>query len=263
MDSLALRLPVPAWTASLARLEFRGGFPHSVGDRNSYLVAITAQCPLLVHLHLDLSWMSMPSGRQFHIPSLKVLHISVYQTRGDSSYLLRTIDLFDTPALTEFIINGAHRDQIFVLFNSTSLPHSSFPALTSLSFVHRGSCGCDQVILHSETISAPPLQLFPALSSLTLINQCYTVDIVHDILGPASQPWPLLQTVALQPNKDNLKGLRATLRDAVYSKRQGGLALPKFRLSPKLLSSEDWKEMGADVELFGDAADVLDGFRTS
>jgi hypothetical protein len=65
----------------------------------------------------------------------------------------------------------------------------------------------------------------------------------------------------LQPKKDNLKGLRATLRGAVYSKRQGGLALPKFRLSSKLLSLEDWEGMGADVELFSDATDVLDGFR--
>jgi hypothetical protein len=206
--------------------------------------------------------MSMLSGRQFHIPSLKVLHISV-SPKEDEFYLLRIIDLFDTPALTEFIINGTHGDQIFVLFNSTSLPHSSFPALASFSFVNRGSCGCEQVFLHSDTISAPPLQLFPALSSLTLINQCYTVKLVQNILGPASQPWPLLQTVALWPKQDNLEGLHAALRDAVHSKRQGGLALPKFRFSPKLLSLEDWEGMGADVELFGDAADVLVRFGTS
>jgi hypothetical protein len=257
MDGLELRLPGPQWADSLSHLELsRACFPSTEADRNSHLVAVTAQCPLLVHLHLDLSWMYTP-GRRFHIPSLNFLHISVSDTE-DEFYLRGIIDLFDTPALTEFIIDGTHGDQICVLFNLTSLPHSSFPALTSFSFVKRGSCWCDSEPI-SDTISSPPLHLFPALSSLTLINQCSTPKLVQNILGPASQPWPLLKTVALWPRQDDLEALRDVLRDAVQSKRERGQALPKFRLSPKLLSQEDWQGMGVDVEILY-LVDDPDGF---
>ncbi|KAJ7849335.1 hypothetical protein B0H13DRAFT_2088730 [Mycena leptocephala] len=251
LDGIKLLAP-PAiqWTASLTHLELLRGQRMENSDG---LVAITTQCPLLVHLHLDISWISTPA-RQFHIPTLKFLHILVSDSK-DEFYLLHMVDLFDTPALTEFIIDGTHGDQIFVLFNSPSLPHSSFSALTSFSFINRYWCSCESDGHHdfSDTMSSPPL--FPALSSLTLVYQCFTSDFVKYFLGPSSQPWPGLKTVTLCPKKDGYNDVWDALEDAVDSKRQSGQPLPKLRLFRALSTLEAWQENawqgnGADVEVF-------------
>ncbi|KAJ6588261.1 hypothetical protein B0H19DRAFT_1247951 [Mycena capillaripes] len=215
MKGLKIQLPTPQWTASLTHLELWGG-PGS--DGHDLLVAITAQCPLLMHLYLDISWPSQSSMR-FHIPSLKSLHISIYDAL-DQHYMLSMLDLFDTPALTECNIDSVHGDQVAVLFNSTSLPHASFPALTSLCFISRNLCACEDVDSFPLTSTSPPLMLFPALSSLTLINLCFMRGLVDDILGPASQPWPSLQTFALYPMQVDVGDVRHALRDAIRSKRQ-------------------------------------------
>ncbi|KAJ6571708.1 hypothetical protein B0H19DRAFT_1130812, partial [Mycena capillaripes] len=209
-------------------------------------------CQLLVHLHLDIKWYIPSTTRQLHIPLLKSLHLSVSDSEGDS-YLLGIVGLFDTPVLTEFIIDGTHGDQIFALFNSTSLP-SSFPALTSFSFVTRLSCSCETKRPFSNPISAPPLGLFPTLSSLTLINQCFTTNLVNDIL---SLSWPNLSTVALCPQQNHLVGVRRALHGAVELRRQRGQPLPKLRLSPPLAFLQ---EIGAEVEIFY-PEDVLKLFR--
>jgi hypothetical protein len=60
----------------------------------------------------------------------------------------------------------------------------------------------------------------PALSSLTLGNQCFIREFVDDILGPSSQPWPQLQTITLCPKEDTFDAVRDALEDAVNSKRQ-------------------------------------------
>ncbi|KAF8213786.1 hypothetical protein K438DRAFT_1804666 [Mycena galopus ATCC 62051] len=54
------------WTASLTHLELR-----------SIPAAITAQCPLLVRLYLDLAETTSTQTTRFHIPTLKFLHISI------------------------------------------------------------------------------------------------------------------------------------------------------------------------------------------
>ncbi|KAJ7614635.1 hypothetical protein DFH06DRAFT_1484178 [Mycena polygramma] len=263
MSGWTLPLPLPQWTASLTRLELRRGDSWTSAHNRALLTALTTQCPLLAHLHLDLDY--IPSAPRVHFPALELLHISISDC-GDDFYLLHIVDLFDTPTLTEFVINGTHGDQISRLFNQTSLPHASFPALSSFSFVVRG-CDCEtETELQSSfanyhTISSPPRALFPALSSLTLINQCFAPKLVEDLLGPASQPWPQLQTVTLCPMDGNLDGVCSALRDAANAKRQRGQTLPKLRLSSELLSLEDWREKGVDVEKF-DPDDVLDLFRT-
>ncbi|KAJ7879139.1 hypothetical protein B0H13DRAFT_2051658 [Mycena leptocephala] len=217
------------WTTSLTHLEVLGGY-HSVDwTNNNFLTAIATQCPLLVHLHLDLSHISPPLERRFDLPALEFLHILVLDGE-DEAYLLEMIDLFDTPALTEFIIDGTHGDQIFAIFNTTSFPHSSFPALTSLSFINNDSCTCESDIPFSSTISSPPLALFPALSSLTLGNQCFTRELINDILGPSSQPWPQLETITLCPREDSFDAVGDALRDAGNSKRQHGQPVPAIRL---------------------------------
>ncbi|KAJ7908754.1 hypothetical protein B0H13DRAFT_2495921 [Mycena leptocephala] len=123
---------------SFLNINVLGGY-HSVDwINNSFLAAIATQC---LYLHLDLSYISPTSARRFDLPALQFLHIVVMDGE-DEAYpsLLEMIDLFDTPALTEFIIDGTHGDQIFSFFNATSFPHSSFPALTSLSFINTDSC---------------------------------------------------------------------------------------------------------------------------
>ncbi|KAJ6588357.1 hypothetical protein B0H19DRAFT_204213 [Mycena capillaripes] len=229
-------LLMPAWTTSLTHLEL-----WSVeGKDDSFFVAIAEQCSLLVHLRIDMTE-SYPRSR-FHIPSLKYLHISIV---GDSSVLCDIVEFLDTPLLAEFIINGAHGDGTFALFNSTSL-HSSFPALTSLCFISSHACdSADETV--SFTISSPPVERFPALEFLTLINLCFTHNLVHEILR---HPWPLLKTVTIRPNWDG-PDVSFAIREAARSKRQHGLPLPKFRLSPELFSLvKDWEEDMVDVEMF-------------
>ncbi|KAJ7878661.1 hypothetical protein B0H13DRAFT_2545077 [Mycena leptocephala] len=129
---------------------------------------------------------------------------------------------------------------IFSLFNATSFPHSSFPALTSLSFINRDSCTCESDIPLSNTISSPPLALFPALSSLTLGNQCFTREFINDILGPSSQPWSQLQTITLCPREDTFEAVRDALEDAVDLKRQRG-QIRLFRTLENLVSKMRYK----------------------
>jgi hypothetical protein len=246
IDGLKLQLPPPpSWMASLTHLEV---FEREALDYNNLLAATTAQCPLLVHLHLDILW-EFEEASRFHIPSLKFLQISVPDSE-DEFFLEAIVDLFDTPALEEFIIYGTHGDQIFTLFNLTSLPHSSFPALTSFSFINKTSCSCEKDYPLSNSISVPPLALFPALSSLTLVNQCLTHNLVKDLLGPSSQPWPRLETVTLCPKKDLFDAVWDAVKDAVHSKSQRREPFPRLRFFRTLASLEAWQGNGPDVEMF-------------
>ncbi|KAJ7856198.1 hypothetical protein B0H14DRAFT_2753133 [Mycena olivaceomarginata] len=225
---------------------------------------ISARCLSLVYLYLDMRNELLPDPsmrRCLRIPSLKSLHMMLpYDTEDDEWFLLRIIDFFETPALSELMIESVH-DDIYPLFNKTSLAHASFPALASLSLINREPCavGCDNITTPPYTISAPPLALFPALSSLTLVNHCYTENLVTDILGPDSGPWTLPQTITLCPREATLDAVSDALQIAVGSQHQRGQALPKFRLSSALASLENWGEIGADVETY-DPTDLLEAF---
>ncbi|KAJ7881445.1 hypothetical protein B0H13DRAFT_2278590 [Mycena leptocephala] len=233
------------WTASLTHLAVLGGYYSGDWINNDFLVAIATQCSLLVHLHLDMRQIPSTEARRFHLPNLEFLHILVLDSESQF-YLLHIVDPFDTPALTEFIIDGTHGDQIFALFNATSLDHSSFPALTSLTFINGELCTCEGDIPFSSTISSPPLALFPALSSLTLGNQCFTPDLLKDILGASAQPWPQLKTLTLYPKEDMFDAVRDALEDAMDSRRQRGQSLPELSLFCAL---EDLQGNGAEPEI--------------
>ncbi|KAJ6588333.1 hypothetical protein B0H19DRAFT_1248011 [Mycena capillaripes] len=245
MHGFRLSAAAPPWTASLTHLEVRGGSNDAGGN-----LLFAAQCPLLVHLVLDIGWF-IPE-HPVHLPSLKLLRISLSNSATDA--LLAMLNLFDTPVLDEFIVTSAHGDQIFALLTSASL--HSFPALTSLWCVTRGSCLCEDHFRFSDTISSPPIQLFPILSSLTLINVCFAHNLVHEILGPTTQPWPLLRTVALCPRPGTLQDVHEALQNVMRSKRQRGQALPHFKLSADLLSS---MEERVGTETF-DPTDIIDSF---
>jgi hypothetical protein len=241
MAGASLRLPVPVWAATLTHLEHSGPNIHN-------LAAITAQCPLLTHLHLRVAYMALYATR-FHIPTLSFLHISIGADEP-ADYLSRVVDLFHSPALTELIVYGSHGNQIALLLSLKTLLHSSFPSLTSLTFL---TDSCPYEIWDaghpSYPISCPP-GVFPALSHLTLINQCYTEYLIQEILGPASQPWPLLKIITLGVGDVSFEGVRDAVEGAVNSKRQRGEPLPEVRLAraPEFLG--DWNEdISFDAEM--------------
>ncbi|KAF8213742.1 hypothetical protein K438DRAFT_1804569 [Mycena galopus ATCC 62051] len=237
----SIQLTATPWIASLTHLELWG----NSGNSND-LVALTAQCPMLVHLYLDGVYPGVDRQR-FHIPTLKSLHLWISEEH-QSGYLVALVDLFDTPALTELMVEGTHGVQIYTLLNSTSLPHSSFPALISLSFVSEGSCACET--LDYFLYLSPPFTLFPTLTKLTLINQCFTCELIRDLLGPTSQTWPLLE-LRICPRRGVLEEVCDALEVAAHSKRERGEPLPKVKLFRSRTSLENWDERRArDVEMF-------------
>ncbi|KAJ7806118.1 hypothetical protein B0H14DRAFT_3768744 [Mycena olivaceomarginata] len=227
IDGITFRLPVPVWTATLTHLDYS-----AVNPDIHNLAVITVQCPLLAYLHL------------------RVTYVPPERKSEPMDYLSHVVDLFDSSALTELIVHGSHGDQIALLLSLKTLPHSSFPSLTSLTFF-MGSCPCETSDNDrpSHSISSPP-DVFPALSHLALINQCYTDYLIQDILGPASLPWPLLKILTLGMKNDSLGTVRDAVEDAVDLKRRRGEPLPKVRLLRAPASIENWRKDSAwDVEM--------------
>ncbi|KAJ7982813.1 hypothetical protein DFH06DRAFT_711411 [Mycena polygramma] len=256
MSGFTYKSRVPRWTAALTHLELWNSTDYNASVGKSVFVEITTRCLALVHLSLDVSGMSHIERHRLHLPSLEYLRISISQKENEH-YLLTVVGLFDTPVLTEFIIEGTHGDQIAALFNSTGLSHSPFPALTSLAFVNTPEpSSCDNRRASQVILSLP--RLFPALHSLSLINQCFTANLVKDLLGPASVP----ETVTLGL-KDTIEHVSDALREAVRLRRRYGQSLPRLRLSSALVTSllpaAGLEELV--VEVFDDT-DILCVFRT-
>ncbi|KAJ7764508.1 hypothetical protein DFH07DRAFT_1059053 [Mycena maculata] len=252
LSSCILNFPVPPWTTHLTHLDLRSCSDSHDSEGNSFLSTFLTQCPALAHFFLDTTVMGL---NRMKIPSLESLTV-VTSNDGDALDLRRTFHDFEMPLLSSLVVQYTHGDQISALFNQTS--HLSFPALTSLSFVN-GGCECEYVSENRavfQTISSPPLRLFPILSSLTLINQCFTEDILSDILGPTSQPWPSLKSVSICPKEGKLEVVYSTLQQVVRSRRQSQAALPNLWLSPPLFAKGYWEENGVDVELF-DCSDLV------
>ncbi|KAJ7356685.1 hypothetical protein DFH08DRAFT_932782 [Mycena albidolilacea] len=184
-----------------------------------------------------------------HLPTLNFLHISIAK-KEPAEYLIEIFDIFDAPALTKLVVHGTHGDQISLLLCSTGLPHSSFPALTTVSFIYTGSCHCEIEGGNrpSLVISSPPI-VFPALSHLSLINQCYTEHLIRDILGPESEPWPLLKIITLGVKNDSFEDVRGALETTVISKRERGDPLPKVQILRAPTSLANWNEKNSwDME---------------
>ncbi|KAJ7164909.1 hypothetical protein C8R46DRAFT_1220062 [Mycena filopes] len=226
----------------------RSMYSASDPDVGNLLASLTTHCLSLTYLYVDMK--SIREPYRLHIPSLKHLHVSVSSTE-DTDHLTAVIALFDFPAVTTLTIENTHGDQIFDLFNatSTSTTPPSFPAVTTLTFVAPSeSCTCteDNLDPFTQTIESSPLQLFPALSSLVLIEPCFTSLIVTAIL---QQPQPLLQTIALCPPDRDLEDVDRALRRA----KEQGLIRPKLRLSADLLSRVSaWEAADAIAEMEDD-----------
>ncbi|KAK7044533.1 hypothetical protein R3P38DRAFT_168033 [Favolaschia claudopus] len=248
---VTLQLPVP-WAASLTHLELRRD--REGLDRHSQnLTGILAQCPSLVDLYLDFSFIASWEHR-FHMPSLKRLDLKVNGTPDDFDFL-HAIDSFATPSLTEFTINGVHGDQICELLTSNGLPQASFPALKSISFVDSGACRCQTQneisFPDTATIAAsPPLRLFPVLSSLSLINVCFGSNLVRSIVTPHADGWPTLTAVTLSPKQPDAESMDSAILAATNSYRERGLPLPRYRICPSLVCLRNWDEFGLDTDKF-------------
>ncbi|KAJ7819375.1 hypothetical protein B0H14DRAFT_2836610 [Mycena olivaceomarginata] len=227
------------WRATLTHLDIRRA-ECTLSAINQYLS--------LAHLRLDMVYVAMGTT-PLRLPTLKSLDLWIPEDGED--YLAGILEHFDLPTLTELTVEGSHGDQIALLFSRTSFLGSNFPALASVSFVFRDSCPCETEpdFTPKHTISSPPA-VFPALSHLTLINQCFTHTLIQDILGPASHLWPLLKGVTLCPRKDSLENVCSALEDAVKGKRQRGYPLPKTTLFRPPISFENWKDISSmDVEM--------------
>ncbi|KAF7355667.1 F-box domain-containing protein [Mycena sanguinolenta] len=234
MNRFKPQWPISLGTPFLTHLEFWNGQDWEEENATLLLLAsITEQCPLLVHLYLDIDWMNPqmnPNGQRFHIPSLKSLHFSAFEYE-DPNYLLEIVDLFDTPTLTKLIFDNARCDQIQELFNATNLPH----------------------IL--------PCPYFPLLRQRR-------PTLVEEVLSPVSQ-WSL-EMITLCPQKDVLWDVCDAIQDKIRSKRQLGRAVPILKLSPTLFSlvqdewgtdsdeADDYDTDGVEVEMeIFDPAEII------
>ncbi|KAJ6495378.1 hypothetical protein C8R45DRAFT_987137 [Mycena sanguinolenta] len=236
-----LQWPAP-WASSLTHLELR---------RYHNFDQVVVHCPSLIYLYLDMEW--VPLDRRVHIPSLR----SLYITSSGTFHLMRIPGIFDTPSLNELTIMGVHGIEIFEFFGSTSFPRAFFPALASLCFLNNEQMDyCERHDTIPQTPCAP-FRLFPALSSLSLIDVCFTSHIVKAI-APTSATCPVLQTIALSPKTAATEDVRSAVLDAIHSYLQYGRPLPTLRLSPALASCEGWQKhgLGIAVEKF-DPTDVL------
>ncbi|KAK7053982.1 F-box domain-containing protein [Favolaschia claudopus] len=261
-----LPFPIPSWmsSSSLTHLEVRAGQKDLIGDDTALLSSIVMRPIALVHLHLDLTGVvsTAPTDPQFRIPSLQSLSIHINENHNQL-HLAFILDLFDCPVLTELAIAGSHGDQIFYLFQLLvpSVPRSTFPVLRSLSFIYEYAEGCscrEDTFLGSRIDHSNGTLLFPALSSLSLVGQCFTARLVKEILGAQALPWPHLKTLTLSPIK-SISDVRKALQDAV---QRSPLPIPKLRLGQALFFLEDWQDGRVDVEVF-DPEEILKPFRKS
>ncbi|KAJ7628438.1 hypothetical protein FB45DRAFT_1059207 [Roridomyces roridus] len=249
------------WMSTLTRVELRHGAA-LVDPDSDIFEDVTIQLPALTHLRADLKELYYSYEHGIVSNCLTYLQLKIIDDSGpDTAALLRIFSSFNTPALTHLDLHGTHGDQIALLFNSTNQP-LRFPALTSLSFVTRSKDDlrvCRQLEedwgLDDEDIriSAPPVHLFPALSSLTLVYQCFTPRILRETLGRSSLPWPSLQTIVLWPRKRELEETDKAVREIARWKQEQEEQVPKFRLCPELFRRE-W--LSVEVELVDKISDL-------
>jgi hypothetical protein len=66
--------------------------------------------------------------------------------------------------------------------------------------------------------------------------------LIRDILGPASEPWPLLKIITLGVKNDSFEDVRGALEITVISKRERGDPLPKVQILRAPVSLANWNE---------------------
>ncbi|KAJ7628442.1 hypothetical protein FB45DRAFT_918298 [Roridomyces roridus] len=248
--------PPPHWLNNLTHLEVRENSHLGDGDDTDRIFHdIKDQALVLTHLYFEINSSYEPNGG---ISSTSLTHMHLKFANEEGGALVDGLALCNTPALTHLTLHETHGDQISLLFNGSEYPDHAFPSLTSLVFISQGTDKCkEDSNIWFTPIASPPLRLFPAISSLTLIGQCFTAKILSGTLGPESAPWPLLRTVTVRPLEGDVDEVYAALQEVVQWKRKRQEPLPAFRLSQNLFARGYWQEAGVDVELLDDR-EVLD-----
>ncbi|KAJ7764509.1 hypothetical protein DFH07DRAFT_955969 [Mycena maculata] len=113
---------------------------------------------------------------------------------------------FDAPALTDLVVRFTYGDQISAFVDD--------------------ACGCDDHSGIRPALQTISLRRFPLLSSLTLVNQCFTDHVISGILDLTSQQWLSLKAVSICPEEDKLEDLYVILQEVVRSRRRSLVALP-------------------------------------
>ncbi|KAJ7608453.1 hypothetical protein FB45DRAFT_1067536 [Roridomyces roridus] len=241
--------PPLQWMRALTHLHLEDN-PYPVRENSDIFRFITTQHTSLVYLYLDLMKAIFPLGSG--IVSQSLTHLDLEFNEGETNGLLNQLASFDTPQLTHLGLHCAHGDQLSFLLNSNM--QSTFPAVTSLTIDDLGKLCCDWTPgAHRDYAPVkPPLRLFPALSSLTLIRECLTPRMVSDLFGPGSQPWLELEVLAIRPRPAEIENVYRTLQEVVCWKRSQQESLPTFKLSANLFEREFWAENGVVVELLAD-----------
>ncbi|KAJ7603792.1 hypothetical protein FB45DRAFT_1070967 [Roridomyces roridus] len=218
-----LSFPPPQWMVGLTHLDLRG-YPYPAPENSDIFRRITKELSSLVYLYVDLSTVTFISGGGIVSQSLTHLDLELHESDEESEALSNELSSFNTPHLTHLGLHGTHGDQLSLLFNSTQPAQARLPAVSSLTFTHLDRpvvCTCEvegSYRDHYKPIAAP-LKLFPVVSSLTLVDECFTPRIVSDLLGHGSQPWPLLDVLALRPKPSEAEKLYTALQDVVRWKR--------------------------------------------
>ncbi|KAJ7608449.1 hypothetical protein FB45DRAFT_1067533 [Roridomyces roridus] len=223
--------PPPQWMVALTHLHLKNN-PYPVRENSDIFRFMTTQLPSLIYLYLDLTKGAFGSGNGIVYQSLA--HVELVFHESETNALFNQLASFDTPHLTHLSLHHIHGDQ---------------------------DCHCEAVADFGDDyrpITTPP-RLFPVISSLTLIRECFTPRIVSDLLGPGSQPWPQLEVLALRPMAADVENLYKALQEVVCCKRSQQESLPTFKLSPNLFEREFWAENGVVVELLEEPSIIGSG----
>ncbi|KAJ7608435.1 hypothetical protein FB45DRAFT_1011023, partial [Roridomyces roridus] len=220
-------------------------------DTNSWAFLFGPSSPplqSLTSLYLDWSigvnYYSDRLDRVIHSTSLTHLSLEFYSDHENA--VLNALTALHLPALTHLIIHGSHGDNISAICNSGSVSLGvNIPSLTSLTLANIYACGkdleCSEDREYKPITRRPLPHIFSSLSTLTLIKQCFTADILRELFGPNSQScFGRLERIEVWPLYVEI--------DSVYEALQGLVRnwnserVPVLVMPPHLCQREGWKE---------------------
>ncbi|KAJ6613594.1 hypothetical protein B0H10DRAFT_2047896 [Mycena sp. CBHHK59/15] len=236
---------------------------------------ILTGCPHLTNITLDEStYFFIGTPFDNHVPMLSLRSLTAICLNSDNAdaLLKGVIALIHAPALENLQFSGVHGTQISTFFNRLS--RSKFPALQSLTFVN-SSIRCKLCHILPARIQPSALRHFAALTSLTIVNMCYTNQLLEDLLATSLQAdgssgglsllhtltlgykdaddfgiasWPRLGSGVTHMPVDTHDPLRA-LRTIITSRQKTlpiCLRLPRSRF----FTGRDWDHSDAPLEIF-------------
>ncbi|KAJ7024342.1 hypothetical protein C8F04DRAFT_1131640 [Mycena alexandri] len=256
---LLTHLTISGFTPSIPHLDFLKNITHLEMwhcrvvvpvSFTKHLQDIVASCPALLSLAVDVRAYEISGVHAIlSLPGLRALRLWC-STRTRSEYLPGLLATFDAPSLETLTIAHGHAMHVRALFGPWpgGTPRASFPVLSSLTFIGLRHASGDIQGGGAESAMVPPLHLFPAMSTLNLIHQHGTVQLIRALWGPnAQKAWPSLRTLMLCPRTEDVGRVGGALTEA----RRTETRLPRLTLSAALRD-----QTGMEVELF-DPADIM------